>query len=182
MVRIADLGKKRGLKIFVTDFATNAKVASEALKLNQAKGFISFTAQNAGASFLFDSIPKFPARPINENPKNITGLKKVRNYLYLTDSSGYDRQQDFVIALSNTNFDTLVVDVFHRGHTPFSKAAVQGMKFKKLGARRLVFAYMNIGAVESYRYYWKDGWREGSPSFVSGPTPGNPDKNFVEYW
>ena len=182
MLRLAELGKSRGLRIFVTDFAVNAKTSAESFKLNQAKGFVSSTAKNAGRNYIFDSIPKFPARPVNENPKNITGLKSVQNYLFLTDSSRFDRPQDFVIALSNTNFDAVVVDVFHRGRTPFPKAAIQGMKFKKLGARRSVLAYMNIGAVESYRYYWKDGWGEGNPSFVSGPTPGNPDKYYVEYW
>ncbi len=182
MLRLAELGKQRGLKILVTDFAANAKTVEESIKLNQAKKFVPFLAHNAGANFIFDRIPTFPRRPLNENPRNIVGLKGIQNFLYLTDSSRYDRQQDFVIALSNTNFDAVVVDVFHRGRTPFVKAAVQGMKFKKLGARRLVLAYMNIGAVENYRYYWKDGWGEGNPNFISGPVPGNPDKFFVEFW
>ena len=56
------------------------------------------------------------------------------------------------------------------------------MKFKKLGARRLVFAYMNIGAAENYRYYWRDNWREGEPSFISESIPSNPDKHYVKYW
>jgi endo-alpha-1,4-polygalactosaminidase (GH114 family) len=182
MVRLAELGKRRGLKVFVTDFAVTAQAAQKSFQLNQAKGFISFAAKNAGTSYIFDRIPKFPARPINENPKNMVGLKGVRNYLYLTDSSNFDRQQDFVIALSNTNFDAVIVDVFHRGRRPFVKAAIQGMKFKKLGARRLVLAYMNIGAAETYRYYWKDNWREGSPNFIGSPTAGNPDKYYIEFW
>ncbi|MBT3990793.1 MAG: hypothetical protein HON14_08610 [Rhodospirillaceae bacterium] len=182
LVRLADLGKRRGLKIFVTDFGANAKSVQESIKVNQAKGFVTFAAKGAGSNYIFDSIPKFPQRPISENPKNIVGLGGVKNFLYLTDSSQFDRQQDLVLALSNTNFDVIITDVFHKGRRPFVKAAIQGMKFKKLGARRLVFAYMNIGAAESFRYYWKDNWREGSPNFLSGPTPGNPDKYNVQYW
>jgi cysteinyl-tRNA synthetase len=182
MVRLANLGKRHGLKVFVTDFASNVKTIQKSYKLNLANEFIPFTTGNLGNHYLFDQIPKFPIRPKNENPKNIIGLKNVQNYLYLTNSSRFDRQQDFVIALSNTNYDAIIVDVFHKGRRPFSKAAIQGMKFKKLGARRLVLAYMNIGTADNSRYYWKNNWREGNPNFISDPNKGNPNKYYVEYW
>lgn len=182
MLRLANIAQKRGLKIFVTDYYANLKIAQKAYRFNLSKGFIPFTAESLGSDYTFDKIPTFPSRPINENPKNMIGLKSVKNFVQLTDSANYDRQQDFVIALSNTNFDVVIVDVFHKGRQPFKKAAIQGMKFKKLGARRLVFAYMNIGAAESYRYYWKDRWKEGQPTFISSATPGNPDKYYVEFW
>jgi len=182
LLRLANLGKKRGLKIFVTDFAKNLKTTQESYNLNLAKGFIPFTALNVGTSYNFNRVSDSLSRPINENPRNITGLKTVQNFLYLTDSSKFDRQQDFVIAVSNTNYDVIVVDVFHKGRTPYNKAAVQGLKFKKLGARRLVFAYMNIGEAENHRYYWRDNWKEGEPSFISESVPEHPDKYYVEYW
>ena len=182
MLRLANQGKQHGLKIFVTDFAANIKTAQESYNLNVAKGYIPFTARSVGTEYNFNNISDILSRPINENPKNIRGLKNVQNYLYLTDSSNFDRQQDFVIAVSNTNYDLIIVDVFHKGRTPYTKAAVQGMKFKKLGARRLVFAYMNIGIAENYRYYWRDSWAEGDPSFISETMPANPDKYYVEYW
>ena len=180
LLRLADLAKRRGLKIWVTDYAPDAKTASESFSLNKAKGFVPMAVSNA--LFSFDSLPRFPSRPINENPKNVTGLKSVRNFAILTDSAGYDSQEDFVLAMSGTNFDAIVVDVFHRGRTPLSKRSVQGLKFKKLGAKRLVLAYVNVGEAESYRYYWKPDWREGSPRFISAPTLGNPDKYNVRYW
>ena len=180
--RLAYLAKQRGLKIFVTDFASSLKSIQESYNANLAKGFIPFTANADGSEYTFDKIPSIPSRPINENPKNITGLKSVKNYLYLTDSSKFDRQQDFVIAVSDTNYDILIVDVFHKGRAPYKKTAIQGMKFKKLGARRLVYAYMNIGVAESHRFYWKDNWKEGEPSFIADPVPANPDKHYVEYW
>ena len=182
LLRLANLGKKRGLKIFVTDFAENIKTAQKSYNLNLANGFVPFTANSVGTDYNFNAITNILSRPINENSKNVTGLKTVQNFLYLTDSSKFDRQQDFVIAISDTNYDVIIVDVFHKGRTPYSKAAVQGMKFKKLGARRLVFAYMNIGEAENYRYYWRDTWREGEPSFISESIPENPDKHYVEYW
>jgi cysteinyl-tRNA synthetase len=182
MIRLANIAKQRGLKVFVTDFGDNIKTIQESYNLNLPKGFVNFTAKNSGTEYIFNNIPTTPFRPVNENSKNIVGLKSIQNYLYLIDSSKFDRQQDFVIALGNTNFDAVVVDVFHNGRKPFTKAAIQGMKFKKLGARRLVFAYMNIGVADNYRYYWKNNWVEGEPPFISGPSPGNPDKFYVEYW
>ena len=180
LVLLTDLGKSRGLTIWVTDYAESIKAAEESIKINRSKGYVPFAA--FGPGFLFNKIPTFPRRPIDENPGNIIGIKSVKNFLYLTDSSGYDRQENFVRALSNTNFDAIIVDVFHRGRKAFRKNSVRSMKFKKLGAQRLVLAYMNIGQADSFRYYWKDNWREGNPSFISSPALGNPDRYFVKYW
>lgn len=180
LIRLADLGKKRGLRIWVSDFAENAEMVKEAFQLNKAKGYVPFAV--ADIEFNYNSIPKFPRRPFAENPHNITGLKLVKNFLYLTDSSAYDSQAKFVHAMSGTNFDALIVDVFHRGRRPFKKHSVGGMKYKKLGAKRLVLAYMNIGEAESFRYYFKSGWREGNPPFLGEPIAGNPDKHHIKFW
>ena len=182
LLRLAKIAQQQGLKIFVTDFSKDIKIVEKSYNLNLAKGFIPFTAKSIGANFSFMDITNILSRPINENPKNITGLKTVQNFLYLTDTSKFDRQQDFVIAVSNTNYDILIMDVFHKGRTPFGKTAIQGLKFKKLGARRLVYAYMNIGEAENYRYYWQDSWTEGDPPFISETIPAKPDKHYVEYW
>ena len=180
MLLLAQMAKSRGLKIWVADFAPNEQIAKEVATLNKINGFIPFAANNSDN--IFDKIPSFPTRPINENPKNVTGLKVANNFLYLTDSSGYDRQEDFVFALNGTNFDAVITDVFHRGRRPFTKRSVQGLKFKKIGAKRLVLARMNIGHAESFRYYWKPGWREGKPPYISSPTATDPDKFYVQYW
>lgn len=180
MLRLADLAKRRGLRVLVTDFVGNATLAQEVLRRGAEKGYVPFAA--TGAGYIFNRIPPFPRRPFEENPRNVTGMKQVRNFLYITDSSHFDRQEDFVLTLNNTNFDAVVIDVFHRGRKPFTKRSVRGMKFKKLGARRLVLAQMNIGEADSFRYYWKSDWREGSPSFLASPKAGNPDTHYVRYW
>lgn len=180
LTRLADLGKKRGLQIMVTDFAPTAQIAADSYRMIAERGYVPFTV--SGAGYTFNTIPAYPNRPFNENPNTIQGIRQVRNFLYLLDSSSYDRQEDFVMALNGTNFDALIVDVFHRGRVPFTKRNVNGMKFKKLGSRRLVLALMDIGRADSFRYYWKEGWREGSPQFVVSPVAGNPDKFIVRYW
>ena len=41
---------------------------------------------------------------------------------------------------------------------------------------------MNIGHAESFRYYWKPGWRQGNPPYIDSPTATDPDKYYVQYW
>jgi endo-alpha-1,4-polygalactosaminidase (GH114 family) len=180
LVRMADVGKRRGLRIMVADFAKTPSMITEAINLNKAKGYLPFSVDNP--EFRFDAIPAFPKRPFRENAKNITGLKFAQNILFLTDSSRYDSRDNFVLALNETNFDAVVVDVYHRGRVPFQRTHVHGMKFKKLGAKRLVLAYMNVGQADTSRYYWKPGWREGRPGFLGSPVLGEPDNHYVQYW
>jgi cysteinyl-tRNA synthetase, unknown class len=126
-------------------------------------------------------IPPYPHRPNNENSNNILALGDVKNFVYLSDPAAFGRQDQFALKIHDTNFDLIIVDPFS-GRDPLSKAAVETLKYKKLGARRLVFARMDIGTVASYRYYWQDGWREGNPSWIANPYPGDPDRYFIEYW
>ena len=64
----------------------------------------------------------------------------------------------------------------------FNKNIVRGLGFKKVGAKRLVLAQMNIGAADSSSYFWKPGWRQGQPVYINDPTSGNPDKYYVQFW
>ena len=112
LLRLAKMGKKRGLNIWVSDYAPNKEIAKDIVILNKANNFVAF-ATNSSEN-IFNNIPPFPPQPIDVNPKNINGLKGASNFLYLTDTSNYDSQEDFVSALSNTNYDAIVTDVFHR--------------------------------------------------------------------
>ena len=180
LVRMADIGKRRGLRIMVADYAKTPGKITEAFNLNKAKGYLPFSVDNP--EFRFDTIPAFPKRPFRENSKNVTGLKVAENILFLNDSSRYDSRDNFVLALNDTNFDAVVVDVYHRGRSAFQRTHVRGMKFKKLGAKRLALAYMNVGRADTSRYYWRPGWREGRPSFLGSPVLGEPDNHYVQYW
>ena len=178
LLRLADMGQKRGVRIWSMDYAKDSAMAETAIRNALGKSYVPFPVTNA--DYRFDRVPR--GRPVNENPHNVAGLNHVKNFLMLTDTSAWDTQEEFVLAAANTNYDAVVVDVFHRGRTPLTPRTVDGLKYKKLGARRLVLAYMNIGEAESDRYYWKPNWREGSPNFIGAPTAGNPDKYTVQYW
>jgi len=50
-------------------------------------------------------------------------------------------------------------------------------------ANKLVLAYIDIGEAESYRYYWKKGWKIGDPDFIAGLDPDLWEDNFpVAFW
>ncbi len=179
-LRLIDIGQKRDLRIWTIDYAKDMAMAQDSIRFALSKSFLPFPSLDA--NYRFNALPRFASRPLNENPNAITGINHVKNFLMLTDSARWDTQEEFVLALADTNYDAVVIDVFHRGRLPMTARTVEGLKYKKLGTRRLVLAYANIGEAESHRYYWKPGWKEGSPKFIGPPMADNPDKYAVEYW
>ncbi|MCG8509724.1 MAG: hypothetical protein MI741_10905, partial [Rhodospirillales bacterium] len=180
LLPLLDRAKKNGLGVFVMDYADAPKTVDAARRLAAKQGFVFF-----GAPAPLDdlsSLPGFPRRPYLENGDSVLSIKSVKNFVMLRDSSGFGRQEEFALHMHGTNYDLLVVDVFHGVDEPLNRRAVETLKYKKLGARRLVYAYVDIGAAASYDYFWKPNWREGSPYWISAPTPGDPDRYFVQYW
>jgi len=108
-------------------------------------------------------------------------MTDAKNFLYLGDSSGFGRQDEFALKIHDTNYDIIAVNIMH-GRTPLSRQAVETLKYKKLGSKRLVLAHVDIGSAAAYDYYWQDGWREGSPSWIASPLKDNPDRYYVQYW
>lgn len=179
LLSLARLAKKNQLNVMVIDYVKDASQAKQSYALNEAEGFTPFVTNARGEEM--NSIPPFLKVPVNENPDTVISVKKVRNFLYLGDSSGFGRQDEFALTMHGNNYDMVVVDVFH-GREPLSRQAVETLKYKKVGGKRLVLAYVDIGAAASYKYYWKDNWREGSPSWIREPFNDNPDKYRVRYW
>ena len=172
-----DIAKANRLPAMTIDYAKTPKMIDDALRLTKQKGFIPFVSPARPLS----SLPPYPRRPINENSKSVVSLSDIKNFLYLPESTGFGREDEYALALHGTNYDMLIVDVFH-GRTLLSKRAVETMKYKKIGAKRLVLARLNIGTAEAYRYYWKPGWREGSPPWIGANYPSNPDRYYVQFW
>ncbi|MHA1598329.1 MAG: hypothetical protein ACTSV1_06365 [Alphaproteobacteria bacterium] len=179
LLTLAQLAKKNRLNVMVIDYVKDATQAEQSYIQNEANGLIPFAADAKGEEM--NSIPTFLKSPINENPNNILSINDVKNFIFLGDTSGFGRQDEFALKMHNTNYDMVVVDVFH-GREPLTRQAVETLKYKKVGAKRLVLAYMDIGAAATYSYYWKAGWREGSPSWIREPFRDNPDKYRVQYW
>jgi len=180
LLPLIERARKGGLPVLVVDYATNPKTIDAARSQAVKQGTVFFAAPARGLAL--NALPKYPGRPFAENGDNVLTLRDVKNFVMLRDSSVFGREDAFAMKMHDSNYDLVIVDVFHKVGEPLSKQAVETLKYKKLGARRLVFAYANIAAAASDAFYWKPGWREGSPTWISAPTPGNPDQYFVEFW
>ncbi len=180
LLSLTKLAQRNRLKVLALDYCDRGKAIGQAYREHAAKGHLAYVAPDRGLDL--NRLAASPRRPVNENPDSIVSMRQVRNFAYLRDSSAYGRQDEFALAMHGTNYDMLVVDVFHRPGEPLSKRAVETLKFKKIGARRLVLAYLNIGTAAAYQYFWKPHWRPGSPLWVSAPVRGDPDSYHVEYW
>lgn len=178
-LQLVRLALKNRLKVMVIDYVENAEQAEQSYAYNEELGLIPFAAGAMGEEL--NSIPTFRKSPFRENPKSILSMTEAKNFLYLGDTSGYGRQDEFALKIHDTNFDIIAVNVMH-GRTPLTRQAVETLKYKKLGSKRLVLAHADIGSAAAYDYFWQDGWREGSPSWVSSPHKDNPDRYNVQYW
>ncbi len=180
LLPLIERARKSGLPVLAVDYATDPKTIDTVRAQAAKQGVVFFAAPARGLAL--NALPKYPGRPFAENGDNVLGLRDVKNFVMLRDSSVFGREDAFAMKMHDSNYDLVIVDVFHKVGEPLSKQAVETLKYKKLGARRLVFAYANIAAAASDAFYWKPGWREGTPTWISAPTPSDPDQYFVEYW
>lgn len=175
-----DLGEMRemGLKILSIEHCKTPDAAASALSAAIQAGVVSHT--DADQKDKFGVVPK--SRPSPENPRNVEVLGNARNMLVMLDSNAYDSREEWLAALQATNYDVLITDGFYKGKQALTKNEVHGLKFKEMGARRLVLARMSIGYAEDERYYWKREWRVSEPSWIQAYGPDRPGQYAVEFW
>lgn len=179
MLAMADFAKSSGLKVLTLDFGKGNEIIDSAREKAEERGFVSLVSDVPSADI--HQLPTYPRRPPHEDPNSILSLDMVKNYVTIRNSTPFGNQDQFALKMHDTNYDAVLVEVFH-GRKPLSRQAVETLKYKKIGAKRLVLAYMDIGSAASYRYYWKPNWREGSPYWISAPLTDDPDRYNVEYW
>ncbi len=110
---------------------------------------------------------RLPAgRPPFENPANVETLSGVRNGLWLRSPRAYASKAEWLLAMAKSNADLVVVDAFYKADQPLSKAEVDALKYKFMGARRLVLAEIDLSAARDDRFYWKREWKVGEPPFL----------------
>jgi cysteinyl-tRNA synthetase len=162
--------------VLVADFANSSTNVSNAFNANDAEGFLAFPRAANGYDYQF-----IPDSVHNENTNNISSLSQAQNYLYLISSSEYATKDQFIYSIAATNFDVVLIDLFF-GDEQLTSADISALKTKANGGERLVIAYMNIGAAESYRYYWQDGWKLHKPRWLKKAYDGYEDEIWVKFW
>ncbi len=173
-----DISKNAGNTILVTDYCSTPSKMDDSYTQNSTNGYISFAADERE---LFN-IPTYPNPVFGENTDVISQLSDISNFLYLINPQNFATKADFINAVTATNYDLVIMDLFFHDDTEFTAAEVTQLKNKSNGGSRLVISYMSIGEAEDYRYYWDSSWNTNSPAWLDQENPDWAGNFKVKYW
>lgn len=168
--------KQAGNCILVTDYCSRSEYVAGARSRCDAEGFVSFAAPSRE----LDVIPA--GAPTHENAQDIVRLSDAQNFLYLLNCERFSSKAAFLDAVSATNYDLLVLDLFFEDDMAFTAAEVERLKQKANGGKRLVICYMSIGEAEDYCYYWQSEWKRDKPAWLARENPEWQGNYKVRYW
>lgn len=175
--RIGLLNKiKASETIIVSEFVKDTALVNDSYKRNDNEGFFCFTRTEDNYHYTL-----IPTKVHNENKNSVEKLSDIKNFLYIINNTNYYSKSAFITALKNTNYDLIFMDLYHNG-VKFNKEEIEQLKVKKNGGKRLVIGYMNIGAAEKFRYYWKRPWQLNNPKWLKKKYEGYEEEIWVEYW
>lgn len=175
---LLDIAKGEGTPVLVTDYCSTSSNVDDSYLKNSTKGYISFAANSRE----LDRIPTYPAKINNENADSIESMFDVKNFLYMINPERYATKSDFIDAVTATNYDLLIMDLFFNDNTAFTSAEVDQLKQKANGGTRLLICYMSIGEAEDYRYYWQNSWEKDSPDWLDKENKQWEGNYEVKYW
>jgi cysteinyl-tRNA synthetase, unknown class len=173
-----DVSMISGNKILVTDYCYTESKMDQSYQTNESAGYISFAAPIRE----LNAIPTYPSSPYNENSDDISNLQDARNFLYLINPSEFATKESFIQAVSQTNYDAIIIDLFFHDGSEFTSAEIEQLKSKLNGGSRLVICYMSIGEAENYRYYWQSDWSTSPPTWLGEENPDWEGNFKVHYW
>lgn len=169
------VGKRNGKTILIIDYTNVPNMVDDAHRLNEERGYISFTAPGRNMTHL-------PETPYKSNELPMNSLGEVQNFAVILNLSEYPTRESFLKDMEKTNYDLIITDAFFNDGTPWTSAEIARLKVKPNGARRLVASYISIGEAESYRYYWQSSWKKNPPSWLACENPNWPENYNVKYW
>lgn len=112
--------------------------------------------------------------PRNENAQPVITVTGARNWMPLLRADRFGNKAEWLMAMERTNHDAMLIDVTHRGADPLTKDEVKRLRFKELGAPRLMLAVLPVGKAYDWRWYWQKGWEAGNPPFLFAPDNDDP--------
>ena len=178
LVSFLDKSKNSGNVILVTDYCSTLSKMKDSYSENNIKRYVSFAADQRE----LDNIPTYPNPIYLENDSVVKSLSEVKNFLYLINPNKFTSKSDFINAVTATNYDLLIMDLFFNDSTEFTSTEIDRLKNKANGGKRLVIAYMSIGEAEDYRYYWQSDWKINKPSWLDAENPEWKGNYKVKYW
>jgi len=177
MADFLDIAREYDIVILVTDYCSTPSKMDDSYTKNNMKMYISFAADDRE----LNNIPSYPSSPFGENDSEITSLHEIKNFLYLINPDQFANHQDFITAITATNYDLLIMDLFFDEES-FTNTDVEALRNKANGGKRLVVSYMSIGEAEDYRYYWRSSWKKGNPGWLYKENPDWEGNYKVKYW
>ena len=177
MLELCLLLEEKNIEVLVTDYVKTQSKVDNSYKENNSNQFISFAANQRN----LNNIPTYPISPYNENSFDILEISNAKNFLYLINSENYNTKQEFIEAISKTNYDVIIIDLYHN-EVIYTKQEINLLKIKANGKSRLVLCYMSIGEAESYRYYKKENWLGEKPSWLLEENPKWDENYKIKYW
>ena len=167
-----------GNVILVTDYCSTHTKMDDSYTQNHSAGYKSFAADHRE----LDNIPDHPNPIAGENDRSINSLADISNFLYLINPENFNSKQAFIEAVTATNYDLLIMDLFFHDNTVFTADEIEQLRNKANGGKRLVVSYMSIGEAEDYRYYWQTDWNSNKPSWLGAENPDWEGNYKVKYW
>jgi len=177
MLGLCNLCEQHDVQVLSIDYCRTREYVDASYEASHALGFISFAADRR----TLDDIPGYPERPYGENVDDITDIGDARNFLYLLNTENYAADQ-FIEAVAATDYDLVVIDLFDNDGIAWTASQIERIGRKANGGRRIVLCYLSIGEAEDYRYYWKPGWKAGTPEWLEGENPDWEGNYRVRYW
>lgn len=177
MMVFLDVCEQSNVEVLVTDYCFSQGKIDESYTKNHTKDYISFAAPERELNV----IPDYPQEPYNVNANDINSLADAKNFLYLLNTENFTTKQNFISALSETNYDVLIIDFFC-DEEEYTTSEIEALKTKRNGGKRLVISYISIGEAEDYRYYWKNEWISSPPAWLAGENPDWEGNYKVRYW
>jgi len=99
----------------------------------------------------------------------------VQNWTYWLDNPDLKR-------ISATKFELVVIDYSADGSAKKAFTSEQIDTLRRTLCQRRIVSYLSIGQAESYRWYWQQGWKEGTPTWLDMPDPDWEQNYWVHYW
>lgn len=175
---LLDVSKNAGNKILAIDYCSTPSKITSSYNQSAALNYISFAADQRN----LNNIPIFPAPIHNENNNVVTNISQAQNFLYLINAENYTSKSQFINAVTATNYDALIMDLYFNDGTAFTSAEITQLRNKANGGKRIVISYMSIGEAEDYRSYWNPNWNTNRPNWLDAENPDWPGNYKVKYW
>lgn len=175
--RLAMLRKvTKDKQVLFSDFITTPDAVETVAQKSQTENFLFFPRTKTNEHY-----HTIPENIQDENANDILKFADAKNYLYLINASAYRTKKQYLDAVAATNYDLVAIDLYYE-NVKLTAKEVAPLKIKANGGKRLVLSYMNIGAAENWRYYWKKGWKINNPLWIKKKYQGYDDEFYVQYW